>query len=205
MNARHIISVVFGTVVFGAPLAFTLGCSGAPEGTANFETEGWIDTSPPGPPSEKPSPYGEEDGEEEGEDEDGEEEGEEDGEDEAGALFVIYAGYEDGVVSNPEGEFFSSDGQQATCEAFFSVEVGQVLDGCQECDQAFTFTFGEPEVDIDVDGACGTYGIDGLGGSSANFGWNGGESLLREVDGVWTEVGEAFAEDGEIILEWSAD
>lgn len=192
MNKSHIIIIALGLVA---------GCSGAPEDSANFETEGWIDTAPPGPPSEKPSPNGDE----EGEDEDGEEEGEEEGEDEAGAVFVIFAGYEGGVLSNPEGEFFSSDGEQATCEAFYGVTVGDALDTCQACDYAYTFTFDEPELDIDVDGACSEYGLDELGGSTMNLGWDGGEALFREVDGAWLQVGEAFAEEGEIILEWVAE
>lgn len=192
MKKTHIIALI--------GMGLLAACSGVPEGDANFETEGWIDTAPPGPPSEKPDPYGGEDGEDEGEDE-----GDEDGEEEAGAVFVIYAGYENGMLLDPQGEFYASDGEQVTCEAFFPVEAGEALDGCQECDQAHTFTFGEPELDIDVDGACAGFGIPDLGGTMANLGWDGNEGLFREVDGLWEQVGEAFVEDGEIILEWPAD
>ncbi|MEM7156799.1 MAG: hypothetical protein AAF799_28375 [Myxococcota bacterium] len=182
------ISMMFPTLLACTAL---VGCT-EPGSTpaASFEGEGWIDTSPPGPPSPKPPIAG-------GEDEDDDE-----GEGGVEAFWTIYGTYANGTYSEVGGEFFAEDALQELCGLSFPVTVVETLDSCSECTAAWTFEFGEAEREIDNAGGCNTYGPSQVAGLRFSLGITSDNLLLRDRGDGWEEFGESFVEEGELILEW---
>lgn len=183
-------SIMFPMVVAALALA---GCAepGSTVPPASFEGEGWIDTSPPGPPSPKPGLEGDEEGDDDGEGEGGLE-----------AFWTIYGEYNNGAYDVGGGEFFAEDALNELCGLTFEVTVVQTLDTCSECTAAWQFEFGASEREIDNMGGCDAYGPTQVEGTRISLGITADSLLLRDQGQGWEEFGESFVEDGELILEW---
>lgn len=188
---------IVASALAGLGLLVVGGCTDAVEPSASFETEGWIDTMPPGPPGPKPGLTGGDDQDEEEDDEGEEDDG---GGEEAGAYWGIYGTWTDGVLGDPGGEFFAEVPGQVTCEMFFPVTILGPAEGCSECTTSWQFQLGAPEIDVDVDGACGQAGQ--VEGTILDLGMTAENVVMRGEGGGWVEIGEAITEDGELILEW---
>ena len=170
-------------------LAMVVGCG---EGTtgAELESEGWIDSAPPGPPNQRPGA---------GEDED--EEDDEDGEGTwtAWGIFGVYA---DGQLTDAEGEFFAEEDEVEVCLLFFPVTVRAPLDTCTQCTAAWELELGTPEPEIDVDSGCQRHAPTQIEGLVLRLGFTSDGAVMHDDGEGWTPNGEAFTEDDELILEW---
>ncbi len=142
-----------------------------------------------------------------GEETEGEEtEGEEETEEEPEEDHVIWFG--EGLImpgvsfTEPYVEFIAFANQEDQCIIGGLPTNIEWLDSCANCEFAFRFTITEVEVHVDTD--CASYGMDPMTveGMQRTVGYDGGELLYTEVDGVWVESGEAFYEMPESFFEW---
>ena len=165
---------------------------------AAFETEGWIDTSPPGPPGPRPGQSADEDGEFGDEEDEEDEEGDED----AGAYWGVFAVADGGTVEEASGEFFAFEGGEEVCLILFEATASDPPTACSECSQAWTFTVGSPEAEIDVDGACERRAPANLEGTQFHLGY-AGDTLYRDDGSGWRAGGEFNVKGNELWMEWS--
>jgi hypothetical protein len=161
-----------------------------------FDTEGWIDTAPAGPPNQKPSlTAGEGDDEDEGDE----------GEEGFFAAFSVSGAFTNGEVSGLTGEFFAEENGELLCQIEYPVSLVGSIAPCPECTYAWEFSFGEAEVVADANGACATYNGTSMSGQNIRLGANEQEALYREGSDGWEAIGETFFEEGEIFMEWEWD
>lgn len=176
-------------------VALLIGC-GPDDDTAPaaaFDSEGWIDTSPPSPPGPRPGVESDEEGEGDDEDED---EGE-------GAYWGIFAVAEGSAVEEASGEFFATEAGEEVCLLLFEAVASEPETPCADCSQAWTFTARAPEVEIDVDGACERLAPADLEGTRFQVGY-AGDTLFRNDGDGWRASGSFAVEGEELWMEWDA-
>ena len=169
-----------------------LACGSDSPPSAEFESEGWIDTAPPGPPSARPTAADDEGAE-------GDDEG-----DEVAGYWGIFGAYEDGMLSDVEGEFFVAGPQdeEELCLVLFPIAAVSPASGCDQCANAWDFEVGQPVEEINIDGACQTYGPSQIAGLVLKRGLTSDQVLLGNDGQGWRPIGEAWLEDGGVSLEW---
>lgn len=177
-------------------LVLSSACGNAPPTTATFDSEGWIDTSPPGPPGGRPGVGGGE-GDEEGDDDEGDDDG--------GAFWGLWGPYADGQLSELEGEYFVEDRGQEVCLLFFTTTIRGPAQDCSECTAGWEIELHAPEEEINVGTACQTHAPAQIEGLVLRLGIAADDRLMRDAGDGWREIGEAFVEDGELVLEWEGE
>lgn len=171
-----------------AALALALAACGPDPVGAEFDTEGWIDTMPPGPPDE--GPVGD------GDDED--DEGEEGGELEA--YWGIWGEYANGEFGEMGGEFFAEQYGQELCLIEFYIALQGEAAGCDACSSAWEFRADDSFAEIDV--KCDEVGPGDVEGMTFKLGIADDGIVHRDEGDGFKPIGEWFEEDGELILEW---
>ncbi|MEM6996243.1 MAG: hypothetical protein AAF721_37395 [Myxococcota bacterium] len=175
-------------------------CGDAPAPAASFDSEGWIDTSPAGPPGPRPGA-----GDGDGDDDDDDDDDDDEGDGGVEAFWGLFGRYDAGALSELEGEFFAEDGERELCLLFFAATVRGTADGCTECTAAWDIELGAPEAEIDMDGACAAHGPAQIEGVVLRMGITDGGVLLQDDGEGWQSIGEVVFEEGEIVLEWEAE
>lgn len=173
----------------------TLGLAGCgePELGPTFDTEGWIDTSPPSTPSDRPGGGGGEDEDEDDDDEDS---------DETGAFWAIYGDFADGQWGEEViGEYFAIEAGREVCLIEFEVSVRGPVEGCSDCSAAWELEAGEAFEEINEGGACQS-GPPPIPGLVFRLGMAEPETAMMDDGSGWRPIGEAFQEEGELVLEW---
>ena len=168
-------------------LCLTSACVDAPPPVV-FDTEGWIDSAPPGQPNQKPDFTG-------GDEED------DDGDEESGAFMGIFGAFADGNLGEVEAEFFAESMGQELCIQFFEVSVVGPVSDCAACTHAWEFEFGATETELDVNAAC-SQGPGDINGQRWKLGIDGDNNLYRYDGEVWQAIGESTVEAGELFMEW---